>query len=716
MSKSMSLSPSPDPDKMQNSPEQSQSPEKHFDRELSPDGVDSFFINLFFNNYDNWRTNTRTFYEILSQTAKADKLNELIQRHGLNGYYTQEQIKAFLTYFNQNQQFKIKFLEKTMEYLRHNETYLDDDVTDNSFKLALSEYHDAIENNLILIPTGVDEAEYTKGLMLQKAAEYMGRLEAIPQGLPGAFRESTEEIIKSKYEVHKRQIAWAFFNPNLRRKYKLNKLFFLFDVSTIVRDLEGSINFEALKDNMFIFNFLIDDRYIPHFFIKIILDCYHKFPQDFGGTPDSVANFIISKISEGKISEGAIKIGSINISAAQLKYIIKKAYTYITNGNFKIDDSTILESLINNSEFMKYINENDYNSSDLLANAISIFFDDREKGNEKYTVEMKKISPPLLDKLGNINASNIKTFEIIAKTLDISQLLRDENKKKLREEFIENIAKTLHYEQLIRKKNAEIGEKVYVLQKVNKVADFKTILSSDEIDLVDKLIESFAVLRIKIDENNTLIDELAQLKKLIKSKNPAPDISDKEQIVNFLATNWMKFFDKEEKIKKSNNEIQEVFSTNILIPLYKIQEIAENERMTTRKKAASLVKEAATALVKGSIKKKPGLSSILPKISSKYKGAGRKPVKCTKTGVKKEILGKERCIYKKPNDRKEYVKYKGDLVTVKEFKEIHKKKTAKKSKDKKIKQNKTVEKSKDKKVIKTNDKKKKSKKSAKGGN
>ena len=39
---------------------------------------------------------------------------------------------------------------------------------------------------------------------------------------------------------------------------------------------------------------------------------------------------------------------------------------------------------------------------------------------------------------------------------------------------------------------------------------------------------------------------------------------------------------------------------------------------------------------------------------------------------KKEILGKMRCIYKIPGDRKEYLKHKGKLITVKEYKELMK--------------------------------------------
>lgn len=773
MSGSFLLHDEPNPEGMQPvaSPSLDVRQYEQYDRRPSPDNVDSFFTNLFFNNYDNWRTKTRTFLEILSGRASADRLNQFIQSHGLNGRYTDEEIQAFLTYFYSNPQLKNKFLQ---DAISHTENQIITEDTDLSIGIALKKYINVVADNIEV----QDNLNQAKGFMFQMAQEYKMKIESLPQGLPEAFRQSAIQVIKNKYEIHKRQLALAASNLDIRRKYDVSKIFLLFDVLTVISNPDGTINYEELKNNMFIFNLLIDDRYIPYLFIKIILNCLEVFPQGFDGkTPDLVAKFIILKIVENEIAgilsqrlaDGTIiiNIGGINFYEQQLQYIIEKAYSYLTNENFKIeDDVTLLESLKNNEEIMGIIDSNGYDSNELLANAISIYFEDGV-----YKIVSSKIDS-LLEQIDKINASNIKIFEIIASTLKLDTLKLDLTKSKLlgqnRANFIENIAKLLYYQKLIKSKRAEQNEKIYIQQHGDGdlVEEFKKELMNNK-KLVDDLFGSFKTLSRHIEMLKPLEEMLPGLERnLARLKDSDDEIT---AIVNYLSSGYETYFNTIDKIKYYNELIQNLLSDKILKPLGDMRSIAERMRLEIASKKKSKIASKAQLLVFASRKAREavssrskngpssgkkskgepssqrppvqassrrGIATALKTIKEEEKrkeeiknrdkkarkgsnassasssssiGGGRKPVKCTKTGVKKEILGKERCIYKKPNDRKEYVKYKGDLVTVKEFKEIHKKKTAEKSKDKKVK---------DKKVKKADDKKKKSKnkKAIRGGN
>jgi len=73
------------------------------------------------------------------------------------------------------------------------------------------------------------------------------------------------------------------------------------------------------------------------------------------------------------------------------------------------------------------------------------------------------------------------------------------------------------------------------------------------------------------------------------------------------------------------------------------------------------------------IKEKRTLKPLPPPLTEKS-STGGKTIKIKKTNKTKQLFGKERCIYKKSGDQKEYIKYKGDLITVKKYKIIIKNK------------------------------------------
>jgi hypothetical protein len=69
----------------------------------------------------------------------------------------------------------------------------------------------------------------------------------------------------------------------------------------------------------------------------------------------------------------------------------------------------------------------------------------------------------------------------------------------------------------------------------------------------------------------------------------------------------------------------------------------------------------------------PERKTVIADFHNTIEGGNINNTKIKKT-AKKEILGKERCIYKKSGDRKEYLKYKGGLITVSEYKKLMKSK------------------------------------------
>ena len=107
--------------------------------------------------------------------------------------------------------------------------------------------------------------------------------------------------------------------------------------------------------------------------------------------------------------------------------------------------------------------------------------------------------------------------------------------------------------------------------------------------------------------------------------------------------------------------------------------------LTLVKKAEESVRDRAKSFMKDLRKANEAARKKKAENPPDNSSGGKKSKKLPK----KEILGKMRCIYKIPGDRKEYLKHKGKLITVKEYKELMKAKSSKPKPKKKVKKKST---------------------------
>ena len=132
---------------------------------------------------------------------------------------------------------------------------------------------------------------------------------------------------------------------------------------------------------------------------------------------------------------------------------------------------------------------------------------------------------------------------------------------------------------------------------------------------------------------------------------------------------------------EANDEFTEAFKTHLNDTIASINSHMEinifkkNEEMNELlQNVNSLKQELDTDLLQGGGKRKS---------KGKSKKVAKKPVVSQKKqSIYKEILGKQMKIYKMPDSRKEYVKYKGELLSISDYKDLMKQKAMVKTKTK----------------------------------
>jgi hypothetical protein len=149
-----------------------------------------------------------------------------------------------------------------------------------------------------------------------------------------------------------------------------------------------------------------------------------------------------------------------------------------------------------------------------------------------------------------------------------------------------------------------------------------------------------------------------------------------QQIGNEIYHKYMEFIKakEEEEQKKKEEELN---------GLYRNKDELQKNMNRLAKELVSLREEEKKEAARAEAGEETVAGGGKRKSKGKSKKVAKKPVVSQKKqSIYKEILGKQMKIYKMPDSRKEYVKYKGELLRISDYKDLMKQKAIAKTKTK----------------------------------
>ena len=314
---------------------------------------------------------------------------------------------------------------------------------------------------------------------------------------------------------------------------------------------------------------------------------------------------------------------------------------------------------------------------------------EREKEKEKESEDEEFLGKEFVDKEFLGESDKKKFMELLSK----QRKLFDEEKKELTDiklvKDLKNkfrIVETLRSEKVIDITTLHLASRI--LRDVMKERDYRYLENPESKDrkLYNDLFYSTDLLSTELYKPYFFFDKKIYFFLVLKEPNTATYLSHINNIIKKFTKN------EEGTVIEDDAELVKIYNANKIsinksirylidnapksregISLYDaINEAINPEKAAEAEAGAAAAAEAAAAEGGGKRKSK-----------GKSKKVAKKPVVSQKKqSIYKEIFGKQMKIYKMPDSRKEYVKYKGELLHISDYKDLMKQKAIAKTKTK----------------------------------